>query len=217
MKHGNKVHIPKKEVVNSIFQQKNEHKTVAWASRIIHHVATTTQYRNPMVIEASKNTSQILQLSHFPNRCLPEHFFTETWFKHWNTDKDEKKRYVCLEARVKRVIAVIICCGRWRINQDFHHLVLFMFVPPTSLFIKLLLSLIKLFLIFIFFSLFTFMFIPQFLSVSSKDGIVIRHGATAYCNRKWGAAISHFPCIMHSFSTSFVHFWSGMVKQSGWL
>lgn len=75
MKHGNKVHIPKKEVVNPIFHQKNEHKTVTWASRIIHHVATTTQYWNPIVIEASKNTSQILQLSHFPNRCLAEHFF----------------------------------------------------------------------------------------------------------------------------------------------
>lgn len=28
MKHGNKVHILKKEVVNPIFHQKNEHKTV---------------------------------------------------------------------------------------------------------------------------------------------------------------------------------------------
>lgn len=143
-------------------------------------------------------------------------FFTETWFKHWNTDKE--KKYVCLEAQVKRVIAVIICCGRWRINhQDFHHFLLFMFVPPTSLFIKLFLSLIKKIKKALFFSLFTFMFIPQFLTVSSKNGIVIRHGATAYCNRKWGTAISHFPCIMHYFSTSFVHFWSGMVKQSGWL
>lgn len=145
MKHGNKVHIPKKEVVNPIFHQKNEHKTVTWASRIIHHVATTTQYWNPIVIEASKNTSQILQLSHFPNRCLPEHFF---FHRDW-----------------ERVIAVIICCGRWRINhQDFHHLLLFMLVPPTSLFIKLFLSLIKLFFIlFIFFFVHIYVYTTIFI------------------------------------------------------
>lgn len=71
------------------------------------------------------------------NSCLPANFHSDCIYI---LEREEEKKYIkkAWRHQVKRVIAVIISCGRWLINhQDFHHSLLFMSVPPTSLFIGL--------------------------------------------------------------------------------